>query len=254
MQCHGWFFDVIGSISEEKSRITPSLFPEFTASNVRMDLWGVAVDIHKRDDMTNSQLGYKYTSSMGGSDEEEFIKARAGAERRFAIHTVSGSHSRYIDPNKVNRLSGTARWIATEDRLVPAKMTPFGGMYSVRGYKEYEMIADEGVLASVQYEFDIIRYEKTQGVAKQQEDESKSKTFGLKKLAPLAFLDMGWAKLNSPIGDEREHQTLVSMGPGVVFEIGDNFSGGVYYGFALRSTEDTDAGDGRLNIGLMARW
>ena len=254
LQCHGWFFDFIGSISEEKSRFTPSLFPEFTSSNVRMDLWGLAADIHKRDDMSNSSLGYKYTASMGGSDEEQFTKARTDAQRDFAIHTVSAMHSRYIDPNKVNRLSGTFRWIQTDDRLVPAKMTPFGGMYSVRGYKEYEMLADEGVLASVQYEFDIIRYEKTKGVSKEEADKSKSKVFGLKKFAPLAFLDLGRARINGAVGDEKEHETFVSIGPGVLVELGDNFSGAFYYGIPLRKTEQTNAGDGRVNIGLMARW
>ena len=83
LQTNGWFFDVIGSISEEKSTVTPSLFPEFTASNVRMDLWGAAVDIHKRDDISNSSLGYKFTTSMGGSGEEEFSNGKDGRGERF---------------------------------------------------------------------------------------------------------------------------------------------------------------------------
>jgi hemolysin activation/secretion protein len=116
------------------------------------------------------------------------------------------------------------------------------------------MLADEGVLASVQYEFDIIRYEKTKGVSKEEADKSKSKVFGLKKFAPLAFLDLGRARINGAVGDEKGHETLVSIGPGVLVELGDNFSGAFYYGIPLRKTEQTNAGDGRVNIGLMARW
>jgi hemolysin activation/secretion protein len=116
-QTDGWFFDVIGSISEEKSKTTPSLFPEFLASDVRMDLWGYAVDIHKRDDISNTSLGYQFTGCMGGSGEEQFTMARTDAERDFTIHSISALHSRYIDPNKISRISGTFRWIYTEERI-----------------------------------------------------------------------------------------------------------------------------------------
>jgi len=253
-QVDDWFFDVIGSFSEEESRNTPSLFPEFTASKVRMNLLGGGVDIHKRDDVSLASLGYKYTANTGGSGEDEFVKARTDTEKYFTIHNFYGSYSRILDPNKVTRLSMSLRWVVTDDRLVPAKMTPFGGMYTVRGYKEYEVIADEGVLASAQYEFDVIRYENLKGSSKEDVDKQQSKQKGLKKLAPLAFVDFGRSTINSPIGDEKQHQTLLSVGIGAVAEYGDNFSGGVYYGIPLRETEDTKPGSGRVNVSLMMRW
>jgi hemolysin activation/secretion protein len=258
LQTHGWFLDVTGSISEEQSTLTPFLgSTAVIESKTRMELWGLGVDIHKRDDMSMSSLGYKFSTSMGGSDNADFNNIREDAERDFTIHTFSAMHSRTLDPNKVSRLSGTLRWVVTSDRLPPAKMTPFGGMYSVRGYKEYETIADGGFLGSLQYEFDLVRYEKTNGASKQQTeqaDKAKSKKFELKKLAPLAFLDFGRTNITDPAGSERAHQTFVSMGPGVTAEIGDNFSAGLYWGIALRTTERTDAGSSRINVTLMARW
>jgi hemolysin activation/secretion protein len=257
LQVNDWFLDLTTSISKERSKITPSLFPEFLASNVVMNLWGMAVDIHKRDDLSNTSLGYKFTASIGGSDGEEFVKSRTGAESDFTINIFSAMYSRLLDPNKVNRISTSLRWITTEQRLTPAKMTPFGGMYSVRGYKEYEIIADGGFLASAQYEFDIIRYKKVQGESKEQMDNAEkqqSKKCGLKKLAPLAFADFGRTRINGPVGAEKGHQTLFSIGIGAIAEIGDNFSGGIYYGFPLKETEETDRGKGRVNVGLMMRW
>jgi hemolysin activation/secretion protein len=194
---------------------------------------------------------------MGGSDEEEFVKARTDTDRDFGIHTLSAMHSRNLDPNRVSQLSTTLKWVITGDRLMPAKMMPFGGMYTVRGYKEYELIADDGVLASLQYEFDIIRYEKTKGVSKaaaEAADKPAAKKWGLKKLAPLAFFDFGRATINDPTSTEKGHETFVSAGPGILAEIGDNFSAALYCGIALRNTEDTDAGDARLNVSLMMRW
>ncbi|MGA2071675.1 MAG: ShlB/FhaC/HecB family hemolysin secretion/activation protein [Sedimentisphaerales bacterium] len=267
LQHRGWFFDIIGSVSEEESDETPFFashdIPEAT-STVRMTLVGGAIDIHKRDDTSNSSLGYKFTINTGGSDSEEFDKSRPpvppagpGADKYFTIHTFSAAHTRNLDPNKVTQLSATARWIVTDDRLPPAKMTPFGGMYSVRGYKEYETIADGGFLGSVQYEFDLVRYEKTNGASKQEAedaDKSKTKKFGLKKLAPLAFFDFGRTDMTDHSDAEKAHETFMSLGPGVLAELGDNFSAGLYWGIALRDTEFTNAGDSRVNVTFMARW
>jgi hemolysin activation/secretion protein len=148
------------------------------------------------------------------------------------------------------------RWIVTDDRLVSAKMTPFGGMYSVRGYKEYEILADGGILASAQYEFDLVRYEKLKEFSQEQLNKEQAKQQGLKKFAPLVFTDFGRTKINNPSStiDEKSHETLWSAGIGVLSEYGSNLSAAVYYGIALRDTKHTDAGDGRVNVSFMLRW
>jgi hemolysin activation/secretion protein len=261
LQRHGWFFDITGSISYEESSNTPFFnsneVPE-EASDFTMIPVGVALDIHKRDDISNSLFGYKFTANTGGSSEDAFNRSRVGdVDKFFTIHYFSAAHSRNLDPNKITRLSTSLRWILTDDRLPPAKMTPFGGMYSVRGYEEYESIADGGFLGSIQYEFDLIRYEKTKGVSKQETEKTKkasSKLFELKKLAPLAFLDFGRANITDPGDEEKDHETFVSIGPGVNAEMGDYFSAGLFWGFALRDTEHTNAGDNRINVTFMARW
>jgi len=265
LQVNDWFFDITGSLSHEESKVSipqfEELFPDYAglfSTDIKMGLWGAGFNIHRRDDISNSSLSFKATESMGTSNEQEFSEARTGgADRDFTIYTVSAAHSRYLDPNRVSRLSGSLRWVGTEDRLVPAKMTPFGGMYSVRGYDEYERMADGGVLASAQYEFDLVRYEKTKGVSKQQADREErlqNRKWGLKKLAPLVFFDFGRAQINEPTGTEKGHETFVSIGPGALVEIGNNFSGAVYVGIPLKATQDTDSGDVRLNASVMMRW
>lgn len=248
-----WFFDVTGSLSHEESDITPSLFPEFFASNVKMDLWGVGADVHHRDDMSTTAVTFTRVQSMGGSDQESFwdsatnTGARTNAERDFAIYTTGASHSQYLDRDKVQQLRGTVRWVVPTERLVPAKMTSFGGMYTVRGYDEYEIVADGGALASVQYEYDLVRHSRTV--------EQKTATNNdLRKLAPLAFFDFGRSQVEDPVPGERENQTLYSAGAGLIFEIGNNFSGALYYGHPLKETDDTREGKGRLNASAMLRW
>jgi len=255
-QEQNWFFDVTGSWSEEESDITPSLFPEFFASKVRMQLWGVGANIYHRDDMSNTSLSFNRVQNSGGSDQDAFwdpltfTGARTNADRDFAIFTMVANHSQYMDQNKVEQFRGTFRWIEPTERLVPAKMTSFGGMYSVRGYDEYEIVADGGILASIQYEYDLVRHSQTvkSGTGTSEYIES------IKKLAPLGFFDYGRTKVKSPVPGEKDNQSLYSIGVGLAFDVGNNFSGALYYGYPLKDTDDTNEGKGRLSASALLRW
>ena len=253
LQQRGWFLDATGSLSHEESKITPSLFPQFFASDVKMNLWGVGANVHRRDDTSSTAMTLNYSENFGGSDQDEFwdsatfTGARTNAERDFSIISLTGNHSQYLDREKVQQLRGTAKWIEPTERLVPAKMTSFGGMYSIRGYDEYEIVADGGILASVQYEFDLIRH----GQATETEVIANE---DIRKLAPLAFLDFGRTKIKDPVAGEDKNTTLCSIGVGTVFEIGNNFSGAIYYGYPLKKTISTRKGKGRLSASAMLRW
>jgi hemolysin activation/secretion protein len=223
-QMDNWFVDVTGSLSQESSKVTPALGLE---SDVDMDLWGLGVNIHRSDDMSNTSLIFNRIESMGGSSRDEFDEARTNADPDFTIYNFGASHSRYLDTGK----------ITSDERLVPAKMTTFGGFYSVRGYEEDEIVADGGILISGQYEFVLI--ERDESLENRQADSEgtwKSQLW-LKKLTPLAFIDFGRAKIESPLVDEREIQELCSIGVGTIAEVGDNFSAGIYYGWPLRGTD-----------------
>ena len=254
-QMDEWFFDVTTSLSEEKSKVTTSQFTAVFGSEVLMRLWGVGVDIHRRTDMANTTVRVERVENFDGSSQDKFwdsstsTGARTNAERAFHIYTTTGRHSQYLDESKIQRLTGSARWIVPNDRLVPAKMTLFGGMYSVRGYKESGIIADGGVLASLQYEYDLVKSRQAEGVS----SVSLEKPL-LRKLAPLAFFDYGRAKIEDKVAGEQGAQDLYSVGTGAIIELGDHFSGAVYYGWPLEATSTTDTDDGRLNLSLMLRW
>jgi hemolysin activation/secretion protein len=133
-------------------------------------------------------------------------------------------------------------------------MTAFGGMYSVRGYDEYEFMADGGMLASAQYEFDLVKYEESKGVGVTGAEENELNKPFLRKFAPLVFIDYGRAKIRHPVAAEKDGEDFFSVGLGTLFELGDNFSGAVYYGYPLKSTDKTRSGKGRLSAGVMLRW
>jgi len=254
-QMDNWFVDVTGSLSQENSKVTPALG---LASDVDMDLWGIGVNIHRSDDMSNTSLIFNRIESMGGSSREEFDDARTNADPDFTIYNFGASHSQYLETSKVNRVSASFRLITSNERLVPAKMTTFGGFYSVRGYDEDEIVADGGILMSGQYEFDLVKHseslENREATSKAGSEEAQDNKPWLRKLAPLAFIDFGRAKIKSPLVGEKGVQELCSLGVGTIAELGDNFSAGIYYGWPLRGTDQTDKGDGRLNFSCIYRF
>jgi hemolysin activation/secretion protein len=206
--------------------------------------------------MSNTSFVFERIQSISGSSsQKEFWNsvsgtgARTNAERDFKIVTFSANHSRFLDTNKVQRMLGSFKYIRPDERLIPAKMTTFGGMYSVRGYEENRIVADGGILASLQYEYDLVKH----GEVEETEEPRERKPW-LKKLAPLVFWDFGRAKMKDPVPGEERAQELNSLGLGMIIEIGEHFNGGIYYGYPLRATGDTEKGDGRLNISLMMRW
>jgi hemolysin activation/secretion protein len=250
-QIDNWFVDVTGSLSRENSKVTPALG---LASDVDMDLWGVGVNIHRSDDMSNTSLTLNRVESMGGSGTNDFAAARLNADPDFTIYNFGASHNQYIETSKVNRVSGSFRWIKSNERLAPAKMTTFGGFYSVRGYKEDEIVADGGMLMSGQYEFDLVKHSESIENREAKSEETQDNKPWLRKLAPLAFIDFGRAKMKSPVAGERRVRELCSIGVGTIIEIEDNFSAGVYYGWPLRGTDETDKGDGRLHFSCVYRF
>lgn len=255
LQADGWFLDIKGGVEHTRSKVTPSLFPSFLGTDIKFWLWGGGLDMHRSDDISNTSLTFDRFESWGGeSTDEEFGLARLNADSDFAIYTTSATHSQYLDPDKVGRISGSFRWISSNERLVPAKMTSFGGMYSVRGYDEYEHVADGGILASVQYELDLVKLEESQQSQETEEVQEKAEKPFLRKLAPLVFFDYGRARIRDPIGIEKRHEELMSAGIGVIVELGDNFRGALYYGYPLANTDSTRTGKGRLNAGAMYQF
>ena len=250
-QVNSWFVDITGSLSHERSKVTPSLG---LASDVDMDLWGVGVNVHRSNDMSNTSLTFNRTESMGGSSKADFELARLDTEPDFIIYNFSAAHSQYLDTDKINRLSGSFRSIASDERLVPAKMTTFGGLYSVRGYEEDEIVTDGGILLSGQYEFDLVKHAEAMENGETNSGETQEKKPWLRKLAPLVFIDYGRAKIKDPVVGEQEVRELCSVGGGLLVELGDNLSVAAYYGWPLRETDDTEKGDGRLNLSLIVRW
>jgi hemolysin activation/secretion protein len=253
LQINSWFLDITNSWSYEKSEVTPSLFKTLE-SDVEMYLWTAGIGLYRSDDISNASIRFNRIQSVDGSTRNRFGKARQNADPDFEIYSLSAAYSQYVDPDKAQRLSASFRWITTDERLAPSKMTTFGGLYSVRGYKEDEIVADKGTLASFQYEFDLMQYGKAEGESENNSNQQQNNKLELTKLAPLAFFDFGRAKIEDAVAGENKTQELCSVGAGLLIDVGNDFSAGIYYGWPLRSTLRTDEGKGRFGYSFIKRF
>ncbi|OQY04426.1 MAG: hypothetical protein B6I25_06975 [Planctomycetales bacterium 4572_13] len=252
LQFDDWFVDVTGTLGYERSKIRPDLGLPGLDSDIHMTLWGLGTELYKTTDLKDSFFSFNMVGLLDSSDEAKMNGARYGATDDFHIYYLNGRHSIYLDTDKIQRLSASARFTTSDDRLVPAKMTSFGGMYTIRGYDEYEIVADGGLISSLQYEYDLARKEQVE-LFGQEDSEQVQKPF-IKKLAPLLFLDYGQARIKDATAAEDTDQELASWGGGIILELGDNFTGTVYYGYPLIATDDTRSGKGRVHTGLLLRW
>ena len=85
-------------------------------------------------------------------------------------------------------------------------------------------------------------------------EEAEDEKPWLRKLAPLGFLDYGRAKIKDSVVGEKEVQEMCSLGLGLIFELGDDFRGAMYYGWPTRPTDETKEDEGRFSFSFIWRF
>jgi hemolysin activation/secretion protein len=254
VQIYDWFFDFTSSFSLETSKVNTDVGYD---SHVDMHLLGLGFEVHRGDVESDTSILFDSVQNVGGSDEDAFEEARTGAERDFVKYFLSLSHRQYLDKARFNHIGGSVRAILSDDRLVPAKMTTFGGLYSVRGYPEDALVADGGILASLEYSRCLIR---DLGTGEPARGSDSKKTWPI-DVSLLAFTDYGQARTEDPQPGELRTQDLWGIGLGTLITAGESFEARIYYGWALleivRPTDRkvlADQGDGAWNFSFLYRW
>ncbi|GAB1544056.1 hypothetical protein NUACC21_67320 [Scytonema sp. NUACC21] len=106
--------------------------------------------------------------------------------------------------------------------LVPLEQLGLGGLQSVRGYRQDELLVDNGILASAEVRIPILRVRNIDG---------------LLQIAPFVDFGVGW---NSSGRENRSPNTLVGVGVGLRWQMGDTLSARFDYGVPLTDVESRD--------------
>lgn len=249
----GWLVDLTGSVSSEESRVTRSLGPD---SEIDLGLVGVGVQVHRTDRDSQSVFSFDRSENVAGSDADEFSMARIDSDPDFVRYSAAAVHRQFLDVYRAHEIRGSVRAVASSDRLIPAKMTTFGGLYTVRGYEEDEIVADGGILASLEYRLNVTEPRRWRA-AERGDEPAEARPFNVWL---LAFTDYGRPDIKDPVPGEIDTQDMWGVGVGTIIEIREEFHAAIYHGWALRETERADGstitgrGDGQWNLSFIYRW
>jgi hemolysin activation/secretion protein len=109
--------------------------------------------------------------------------------------------------------------------LAPLEQFSLGGLGSVRGYRQDSLLTDNGFFTSTEVRFPVLRVKQLQGL-----------------LQVIPFVDFGVA-WNSSGNSSPNHNTLMGVGMGLQWQMGNQFTARIDYGIPLTDVEDD--GDNR---------
>lgn len=111
--------------------------------------------------------------------------------------------------------------LATE-ALVPLEQIGLGGLRSVRGYRQDILLTDNGFFSSAEVQLPVLQVEAVAGVL---------------QVVPFIDFGIGW---NGSDNLDPDPNTLLGVGLGLQWQMGDRFSARVDYGIGLTDAEDSD--------------
>lgn len=168
--------------------------------------------------------------------KSKFIIERPGAKPNYAYID--------LDIERITRMKWDFSWVinflgqASFSKLLLSEQLSLGGSFTIRGYMENEVTGDNGLLLKNEIRFPSIRYQKK----------------GLNNtLQFLAFLDYGFVT-NVDKSIVNSSKSLLSIGPGVRFNMSTYLTMRFDYGFRLIRIKDRSSGGSRGHLSVIASY
>ena len=139
-------------------------------------------------------------------------------DSRFFAWRGQAQWVRLLAPDTLLLIRGNVQLASTE--LLASEQFGLGGINSIRGYRQDLLLTDNGALVSVEFRLPIARVPQWNGV-----------------LQVTTFGDVGTAWNNSSSRYENNTNTLASVGLGLRWLQGNNFTAGVEWGIPLVSVD-----------------
>lgn len=117
------------------------------------------------------------------------------------------------------------------DPLLSLEQLAIGGLDTVRGYRENELVRDNGIIASIEGRIPVFELP----VPRLTGPDDAATFF----LAPFADLGHGWDH-GERVTSARKDETLASIGLGFVWSPAPRVATRFYYGYALNEVSDPE--------------
>ncbi len=164
-----------------------------------------------------------------GSNDELFNASRYNASGSFIIFQADLSHTREIGAGF--QVFGSLHGQLADQPLLSGEQIAGGGLGTVRGYHEAEVVGDSGAFGTLELRSPSLVRE----------------LFGTKaEWRLIAFADAGWLKVINPLPDQKNHFDLASYGIGTRFRLSDQFMATLYASMPLLTQGETPADELRV--------
>lgn len=217
-------------------------------SSVRPDRWG------GRNFLT-SQTSFNLGESFGGSDDEALQEQRAAAAANYVIERIQAARIQPIF-GRVEGQSIRRQWILfakaegqiASRAVVPAEQKAVGGMDTVRGYRERDVLGDSGVSATVEFRTPLITGF-LPGFGRNEEKAAGKAA----RLQLVGFVDGAYVALKEIAEDQESSYSLCSAGCGVRLGIGSHAQLRFDWGVPLIELEGNESG-GRAHLSAQIQF
>lgn len=187
-------------------------------------------------------INTNFSGNVGGSSESSFNLIRPEADKNYVVWRFFGFSNLALPAG----FGITTRFAAQYSpyALVPGEQfgiggggSAMGGIISVRGYREREVVGDFGTTFNIE------------GLGPDFAKFANSESYSLR---PLIFFDVGWAGNNhhAPCTATGSSCTIAGVGGGIRFAIGKRFSGRLDFGHALIDGNQKMAGTTRGHLAI----
>jgi hemolysin activation/secretion protein len=221
------------SVGMDYKDFTQNLLVSGATSQVPLTYYPITGSYQGNWTGTGADTGLTASAVLGtrglGSDAAAFEANRAFAQPNFFYLRSAATHLHELP-------LGMQAWAhlqaqATPDPLVPNEQFGLGGLDTVRGYQESEVLGDNA--ASLQLELRSPSLADTIGVP-------------LNELRFHAFSDLGAVSINQPLPQQQRLYWLQSVGAGLRIRVYEHFNGSLEDAVALANGSNTRGGTNRV--------
>ena len=182
--------------------------------------------------MGNSQE--EFTEKRSSPDTVSANKKKPGARTDYAYLGVDFEHRQKLpyDTLALGRMSGQV----ASGMLINNEQFTSGGMRSVRGYHEVEVLGDHGVSGSLEFY--------TPKLAMEDWDFAD-------ELRALVFLDAARASVIHQTNQQPNYYDIASSGAGLKWQLWKHFNGELYWSYPFSKTEHVNPGNQRVDFRVL---
>jgi len=180
---------------------------------------------------TDGSINWNFRGT--GSTEEEFDNRRYSANGNYFYFRGLASYEQDIFWDW--RIKGVLQGQASADALVDSEQFSLGGLTTVRGYLESQVVGDSAVAGTLELQTPSL-------LAWTKKDKQELRLF--------AFLDAGSAFINDPLPEQTTQFNLWSYGIGANVKLMDWLNSSVVLGFPQITQGSREAGEPLLTFRL----